>query len=106
MKEKGQTIKKEFLEDVITKEENLGLGDDTYAMAFKAFNWDVAAQLELNTTEVWNAYHSALFVAGIQWSMLFFIGFMIFTYDSFVIVFPSDVATLAARFTCTILMHL
>ena len=45
MKEKGQTIKKEFLEDVITKEENLGLGDDTYAMAFKAFNWPRRAKL-------------------------------------------------------------
>ena len=52
-------------------------------MAFKAFNWDVAAQLELTPTDVWNAFQSALFVAGIQWAMMFFIIFMMLTYDTF-----------------------
>lgn len=75
-------------------------------MAFKAFNWDVAAQLDLSPQDVWNAYHSALFVAAIQWSMMFFIVFMMATYSNFVIVFPKDLATMAARFICTILMHL
>ena len=62
MKDKGQTIKKEFLDDVITKEENLGLGDDTYAMAFKAFNWQVIKELDLEMVEVHDAYHASLFV--------------------------------------------
>ena len=97
---------KKLSKDLYRDEKEFGLGNDTYAMAFKAFNWDIAAQLELNTTEVYNAFHSALFVAGIQWMMLFFIWFMVWTYDSFEIIFPKDVPTLAARFTCTILMHL
>ena len=56
---------KKLSKDLYHGEKEFGLGNDTYAMAFKAFNWDVAAQLELNTTEVYNAFHSALFVAGI-----------------------------------------
>ena len=87
-------------------DQEFGLGNDTYAMAFKAFNWDVAAQMDLSPTDVWNAYHAALFVAGVQWSMIFFIVFMMGTYENFVIVFPKDLATMAARFICTILMHL
>ena len=87
-------------------DQEFGLGNDTYAMAFKAFNWDVAAQMDLSPTDVWNAYHAALFVAGVQWSMIFFIVFMMGTYSNFVIVFPKDLATMAARFICTILMHL
>lgn len=62
MKDKGQTIKKEFLEDVISKDESLGLGDDTYAMAFKAFNWQVIKELDLEMVEVHDAYQASLFV--------------------------------------------
>ena len=97
---------KKLSKELYNEEEEFGLGSDTYAMAFKAFNWDIAAQLELTPNDVWNAYQSALFVAGIQWAMMFFIIFMILTYENFEIVFPADVPTLAARFTCTILMHL
>ena len=75
-------------------------------MAFKAFHWDTAAQLDLSTADVYNAYHAAIFVAGIQAAMIVFIGYMMYTYSSFVIVFPADLATMAARFICTILMHL
>jgi len=75
-------------------------------MAFRAFHWDSAAELDLSATNVYNAYHSALFVAGIQWMMILFIAFMIWTYDTFEIKFPADLAVLAARFICTILMHL
>ena len=40
--------------------------------------------------------------------MITFIGFMMFTYPKsvFDIKFPNDLATMAARFICTILMHL
>ena len=38
--------------------------------------------------------------------MILFISFMILTYPTFKIIFPHDLATLAARFICTILMHL
>ena len=75
-------------------------------MAFKAFHWDAATMMNLSPSDVYTAYNSALFVAGIQGAMIFFVGFMMWTYDSFNIVFPHDLATMAARFICTILMHL
>ena len=97
---------KELSKVLYEEEQEFGLGNDTYAMAFKALHWDVAAQLDLSPTDVWNAYHAALFVAGIQWAMIFFVVFMMATYETFVIMFPRDLATMAARFICTILMHL
>ena len=37
--EKDRTIKDEkYMHEVVQAEEKLGLGNDTYAMAFKAFN--------------------------------------------------------------------
>ena len=62
--------------------------------------------MDLSPSDVWNAYHAALFVAGVQWAMIFFVVFMMATYPNFEIVFPADLATMAARFICTILMHL
>lgn len=76
------SIKKEFLEDVITKEENLGLGDDTYAMAFKAFNWQVIKTLDLEMVEVHDAYHASLFVFCFQMLMITFVANVIAS-DSF-----------------------
>ena len=78
---------------------------DTYSMAFKAFNWDVMRELELDVDDVHNAYHAAMFVFGFQICMITFIGFII-AGDSFVIVLPPNLSVMAARFICTILMHL
>ena len=74
-------------------------------MAFKAFHWKVIDELDLNITEVHNAFHAAMFVFGIQCLMIFFIGTMVFSSD-FEIVLPGTLSVMGARFICTILMHL
>jgi hypothetical protein len=58
----------------LKKEKNLGLGADTYAMAFKAFNWKVMKELDMDIDEVHNTYHAAMFVFGLQLLMILFIG--------------------------------
>lgn len=74
-------------------------------MAFKAFNWEVMRELDLDMEDVHNSYHAAMFVFGFQCLMILFIGTII-AGDSFEIVLPSNVSVLGARFICTILMHL
>lgn len=74
-------------------------------MAFKAFNWEVMRELDLDMDDVHNAYHAAMFVFGFQCLMILFIGTII-AGDSFEIVLPSNVSVMGARFICTILMHL
>ena len=78
---------------------------DTYSMAFKAFNWDVMSELNLDIDEVHNAFHAAMFVFGFQLAMIAFIGIII-SGETFVIVLPPNVSVMGARFICTILMHL
>lgn len=94
-----------YLQDVVTSDKKLPLGGDTYAMAFKAFNWQVMRELDLDMNEVHNAYHAAMFVFGFQLLMVLFIGSIIFG-SSFQILLPKDITVLGARFVCTILMHL
>ena len=93
------------LQEIVAADTKLGLGNDTYAMAFKAFHWKVIDELDLNITEVHNAFHAAMFVFGIQCLMIFFIGTMVFSSD-FEIVLPGTLSVMGARFICTILMHL
>lgn len=93
------------MQDIVTAEKKLGLGGDTYAMAFKAFNWQVMRELDLDMNEVHNAYHAAMFVFGFQILMIVFIGSIIFG-NGFKIVIAKDVTVLGARFVCSILMHL
>ena len=76
-------------------------------MAFKALNWDVMRELDLDIDEVHNAFHAAMFVFGFQLAMITFIGIIIAgPPDSFLIVLPPSVSVMGARFVCTILMHL
>lgn len=96
---------KNYLKEIVAADEKLGLGSDTYAMAFKAFNWNVMRELDLDQDEVHNAFHAAIFVFGIQCLMIFFVCTVIFSSD-FVIVVPTSVSVIGARFICTILMHL
>ena len=96
---------KEYLKIVLVAEEKLGLGGDTYAMSFKAFNWQVIKELDLDMEDVHNAYHAAMFVFGFQVLMILFIGTMVAS-DEFTIALPSSVSVMGARFVCTILMHL
>ena len=74
-------------------------------MAFKAFNWDVMRELDLDIDEVHSAFHAAMFVFGFQLAMITFIGIIIYG-ETFVIVLPPSVSVMGARFICTILMHL
>ena len=53
-----------YLKELLEKEKKLGLGADTYAMAFKAFNWNVMQELDMDIDEVHNTFHAALFVFG------------------------------------------
>lgn len=59
-----KAIDVKFLEEIVNKDKKLGLGNDTYAMAFKAFNWEVMRDLDLDMDDVHNAYHAAMFVFG------------------------------------------
>ena len=94
-----------YLQEVIASNEKLQLGADTYTMAFKAFNWKVMKELDMDIEEVHNAYHAAMFVFGFQLLMITFVGSIIVG-PSFHIALPKDVIVLGARFICTILMHL
>ena len=74
-------------------------------MAFKAFNWKIMTQLNMNMTEVHNAFHAALFVFFFQVLLIIFIGKVVLG-DDFSIALPSSISVLGARFLCAILMHL
>ena len=62
-----------FLADLIKKDSVLKLNEDTYAMSFKAFNYQVVHDVELDTPEIHGAFHAALMVFGIQTLMFLFI---------------------------------
>jgi hypothetical protein len=93
------------LKDVLNSDSKLGLGNDTYAMAFKAFNYTTMDALDMDVEEVHTAFHAAMFVFGFQILMILFVGSIILS-DGFVITLPSSISVLGARFVCTILMHL
>jgi len=94
-----------YLKEMVAADKKLGLGNDTYAMAFKAFNWNVMRELDMDMDEVHNAYHAAMFVFGFQVLMIVFIGSIVFS-DGFKITLPANISVMGARFVCTILMHL
>ena len=94
-----------FFKQMSQKEGQLMVGGDTYAMAFKAFNWRVMKHLKMDMVEVHDAFHAAMFVFGFQVLMITFIGYIIMG-DSFHITMPNSVQVMGARFVCSILMHL
>ena len=93
------------MKEIVETDKKLPLGKDTYAMAFKALNWQVIKELDLSITEVHNAFHASMFVFGIQIMLIFFLGTIIFS-DGFSIIMPPTLSVLVARFVCTLLMHL
>jgi len=105
LNEKQRKKDQDYLKEVLDADSKLGLGGDTYAMAFKAFNYKVMEQLDMDMEEVHNAFHAAMFVFCFQILMIYFVGSIIFA-DDFVISMPSTINVLGARFVCTILMHL
>ena len=110
-KAEGEQAKFEdkLAKQAIESESSLSLGGDTYAMAFKAFNWNVMKELQLRPDEVQASYMGVLFVFGIQVFMIMFVLSVInhlVPNVAFEIALPDSIYTLGARFVCTILMHL
>ena len=98
-----------MLKKAIEQESTLALSNDTYAMAFKAFNWNVMTENDLRPDDIQGSFHAALFVFGIQLLMIAFLASVMFCTDgryTFEISLPPDLSVLGARFVCTILMHL
>ena len=76
-------------------------------MAFKAMNYFVAKELDLEPPELMNAFQSACFVFTIQALLISLImGEMFMSNRSFAIIVPSTLECLIARFVSTTLMHL
>ena len=74
-------------------------------MAFKSLNIKVADELDLEHSEVMDAFNYALFVFVIQSMQITFIFSMILAED-FIIIVPTTIVTMGSRFIATILMHL
>lgn len=96
---------KNYLQEIISKDRNLVLGNDTYAMAFRAFNWYAMRDMGMKMSEVHNAFHASMFVFGIQLIMIYFVYFIIFGPTAEVVP-PANLSVIVARFLCSILMHL
>jgi len=74
-------------------------------MAFKAFNYQVIHDVELEQKDIYGAFQASLMVFGFQILMFTFIISNIQGVD-FRVILPSSLSVLGARFICTILMHL
>jgi len=81
------------------------LTGDTYAMAYKSMNSLYCEKLRLKRKD-WNvAFKNACVVFAIQAILILCVFSMILS-PEFKVRFPDSVYTLAARFVCSILMHL
>ena len=56
---------REYAKQLHKRSLHFTLGADTYAMAFKALHWKSAQSLNLNPSEVLDAFHSAVIVTSI-----------------------------------------
>lgn len=71
MQMRDTMVKKEIARDVKFAQEieeedaELALGNDTYAMAFKAFNWGAMQDMGLEPRDVFGAFRAALTVFSI-----------------------------------------
>ena len=82
------------------------LGNDTYSMAYRAFHDKSNLALDLSPREVFEATQAVFFVSSIQLSLVYVIVWTMTDEDQFKIVMPKNMAVLAARFVCSIMMHL
>ena len=82
------------------------LGNDTYAMAYKAFHNKSNLALDLSPREVFEATQAVFFVSSIQLSLVAVIFITMSDEDQFKIIMPASMSVLAARFVCSIMMHL
>lgn len=74
-------------------------------MAFKAFNYQVIHDVELEQKDIHGAFQASLMVFTLQILLFSFIASNIRAANFYIIV-PSSLSVLGARFICTILMHL
>lgn len=61
MKKVKNENNRKYLCEVVKSSQVLGLGNDAYSMAFKAFNWQVMSELDMKMSEVHKSFHAALF---------------------------------------------
>jgi hypothetical protein len=95
------------LKETVENDKALNIGDDTYAMGFKAMHLDTMTEMNLNMCDVHDAFQAALSVFFIQFTLIGILALIVFTQDEgFSIKLPPNLAVLAARFVCSILMHL
>lgn len=104
-KRKNDTLNK-MKEVMITEKVACVLAEDTYTIAFKAIHKKSKDQVGLIPNDWYNAVHASFFVFGIQMLLLVIILGMMYYSTSFLIIMPTAISTLGARFVCSILMHL
>lgn len=105
--EQKEEKRKAFIEELEDAKKTLDIGSDTYAKAFKALHSSAQRNMNLSRTEIYAAFYSALTVYTLQIILLTLIYGVIFgTSTATTIGFASTVQTMAARFICTIMMHL
>ena len=80
------------------------MGDDTFALCFKALHIKSAREMQLAPTDWFEGFQSVLFVFGIQLLLLFVVGSIVFS-NGWAITMPDHVGSLFVRFACCILMH-
>ena len=75
-------------------------------MAYRAFHNKSSTDLDLSPREIFEAIQAVFFVSSIQLSLVLVIFITMTDEDSFTIKMPASMSVLAARFVCSIMMHL
>ena len=101
-----EKLDEEIAKKIIERQIEMKLGNDTYAMAYKAFHNKSNLALDLSPREVFEATQAVFFVSSIQLSLVAVIFITMSDEDQFKITMPASMSVLAARFVCSIMMHL
>ena len=99
-------INQDIAKKIVERQVEMKLGNDTYSMAYRAFHDKSNHALDLSPREVFEATQAVFFVSSIQLSLVYVIVWTMTDEDQFKIVMPKNMAVLAARFVCSIMMHL
>ncbi len=67
--------------ETVENDKALNIGDDTYAMGFKALHLDTMCEMGLNLEEVHDAFQAALSVFFIQFTLISILALIIFNQD-------------------------
>ena len=99
-------INEEIARKIIERQSEVKLGNDTYSMAYRSFHDDSSIALDLSPREIFEATQAVFFVSSIQLSLVLVIFVTMTDEDEFTIKMPASMSVLAARFVCSIMMHL